>query len=189
MVFFVMLGISVCIAVLAQLPLLEFIREVSGRSNRFGIAFDTDCGVDIFLGNVGIACAGGKHMIGQVRCPCRERKSQRKGGQQQKESGTVELHFQRNPMSDLSTFGQYNKLADLLIEKVSKEDLAECARLLAMNVAHYQSKYGELPLDEKLALIGMTKPNVEQIQLMTDGIEILVGVLSNVVVGIEQARH
>ena len=47
-------------------------------------------------------------------------------------------------MSDLSTFGQYNKLADLLIEKVSKEDLAECARLLAMNVAHYQSKYGEL---------------------------------------------
>jgi len=55
-------------------------------------------------------------------------------------------------MSDLSTFGQYNKLADLLIEKVSK-------------------------------------PNVEQIQLMTDGIEILVGVLSNVVVGIEQARH
>ena len=92
-------------------------------------------------------------------------------------------------MSDLSTFGQYNKLVDLLIEKVSKEDLAECARLLAMNVAHYQSKYGELPLDEKLALIGMTKPNVEQIQLMTDGIEILVGVLSNVVVGIEQARH
>lgn len=39
-------------------------------------------------------------------------------------------------MSDLSTFDQYNKLADLLIEKVSKEDIAECARLLAMNVAH-----------------------------------------------------
>src|ERR1039458_3437795 len=77
MVFFVMLGISVFIAVLAQLPLLEFVREVSRRSNRFGIAFDTDCGVDIFLGNVGIDCAGGKHMIGQVRCPCRERKSQR----------------------------------------------------------------------------------------------------------------
>ena len=92
-------------------------------------------------------------------------------------------------MSDLSMFDQYNKFADLLIEQVSKEEIAECARLLAMNVAHYQSKYGELPLEEKLAMIGMTKPNVEQIQLMTDGIEILVGVLSNVVVGIEQARH
>ena len=34
-------------------------------------------------------------------------------------------------MADLSTFEEYNKLADLLIEKVSKEDLAECARLLA----------------------------------------------------------
>ena len=92
-------------------------------------------------------------------------------------------------MSDLSTFAQYNKLADLLIEKVSKDDIAECARLLALNVAHYQSKYGELPLDEKLALIGMTKPNEEQIQLMTDGMEILVGVLGNVVSGIGQERH
>jgi hypothetical protein len=92
-------------------------------------------------------------------------------------------------MSDLSMFDQYNKLADLLIEQVSKEEIAECSRLLAMNVAHYQSKYGELPLEEKLAMIGMTKPNEEQIQLMTDGMEILVGVLGNVVVGIGQERH
>ena len=54
-------------------------------------------------------------------------------------------------MSYLSMLKQYYKLADQLIEKVSKEDIAECARLLAMNVAHYQSKYGELPLDETLA--------------------------------------
>lgn len=49
-------------------------------------------------------------------------------------------------MSELSMFAQYNKIADQLIEKVSKDDLAECARLLALNVAHYQSKYGELCL-------------------------------------------
>jgi len=92
-------------------------------------------------------------------------------------------------MSDLSTFAQYIKLADQLIEKVSKDDLAECARLLAFNVAHYQSKYGELPLDETLAMIGMTKPNEEQIQLMNDGMEVFVGVLGNVVMGIGQGRH
>jgi hypothetical protein len=92
-------------------------------------------------------------------------------------------------MSDLSMFAQYNKLADQLIEKVSKDDLAECARLLALNVAHYQGKYGQLPLDETLAMIGMTKPNEEQLQLMTDGMGILVGVLGNVVVGIGQERH
>jgi hypothetical protein len=92
-------------------------------------------------------------------------------------------------MADLSTFAQYNKLADILIEKVSKEEIAECARLLALNVAHYQSKYGELPLDEKLAMISMDKPNDEQIQLMNDGMEIFVGVLGNVVVGVGQERH
>jgi hypothetical protein len=92
-------------------------------------------------------------------------------------------------MSDLSTLKQYYKLADLLIEKVSKVDIAECAKLLALNVAHYQSKYGELPLDETLAMIGMTKPNEEQIQLLTDGMEIFVGVLGNVVVGVGHERH
>ena len=92
-------------------------------------------------------------------------------------------------MSELSMFAQYNKLADQLIEKVSKEDLAECARPLALNVAHYKSKYGELPLDETLAMIGMTKPNDKQLQLMANGMEVLVGVLGNVVSGIGQERH
>ena len=92
-------------------------------------------------------------------------------------------------MSELSKFAQYNKLADQLIEKISKDDLAECARLLALNVAHYESKYGELPLDETLAMIGMTKPNEAQLQLMANGMEILVGVLGNLVVGIGQERH
>lgn len=92
-------------------------------------------------------------------------------------------------MSDLATFEQYYKLADQLIEKVSKDDIAECARLLALNVAHYQSKYGELPLDETLAMIGMTKPNAEQLQLMTNGMEVLVGVLGSVVSGIGELKH
>ena len=92
-------------------------------------------------------------------------------------------------MSELSTFGQYYKLADLLIEKSTKEDVAECARLLALNLAHYQSKYGELPLDEILAMIGMIEPNAEQLQLMAAGMEVFVGVLGNVVSGIGQERH
>jgi hypothetical protein len=57
-----------------------------------------------------------------------------------------------------------SKLAGHPIEKVSKEDRAECARLMAMNVAHYQSKYGELPREEKLAMINLAKPNEEQIK-------------------------
>jgi len=92
-------------------------------------------------------------------------------------------------MSDLKTFAQYYTLADKLIEKVSKEDLAETARLLALNIAHYQSKYGELPLDETLSMLGVPQPNDEQIAILSSGMEIFVGVLGNVVTGIDQERH
>lgn len=92
-------------------------------------------------------------------------------------------------MSDFATLGHYYELADKLIEKVGKEEIAECARLLALNVAHYQAKYGELPLDEKLAMISVDKPNEEQLKLVTDGMEILVGVLGNVVAGIGEPTH
>ena len=92
-------------------------------------------------------------------------------------------------MSDLSTFSTYYKLADMLIEKVSKDDLAECAKLLALNIAHYQSKYGELPLDETLAMLGIAQPNDEQIEILSSGMEIFVGVLGNVVAGIGDEKH
>lgn len=92
-------------------------------------------------------------------------------------------------MSDLKAFAQYYKLADRLIEKVSKEDLAECARLMALNIAHYQSKYGELPLDKTLAMLGIPQPNDEQIEILSSGMEIFVGVLGNVITGIDQKRH
>lgn len=92
-------------------------------------------------------------------------------------------------MSDLSTFQQYYKLADQLIEKVSKDDVAECARLLAMNIAHYQSRFGELPLDETLAMLDIDKPNEEQLAMLTNSMEILVGVLGNVVSGVDQLKH
>ena len=92
-------------------------------------------------------------------------------------------------MSDLSLLGEYFKVSDQLVEKVSKEDIAECARLLAFNVAHYQQKYGELPLDETLAMIGMDKPNDAQIEMMISGLQTFIGVLGNVVSGIGQAKH
>ena len=92
-------------------------------------------------------------------------------------------------MTDFSTFKQYYNLADQLIAKSSKEEIAETARLLAMNLAHYQYKYGELPLEETLAMLGMEKPNEEQVKLLADGMEILVGVLGNVVMGIDKERH
>ena len=44
-------------------------------------------------------------------------------------------------------FTAWLKLADQLIESATKDQLAETARLLALNLAHYQIRFGELPLE------------------------------------------
>ena len=68
-------------------------------------------------------------------------------------------------MVNMSQFQQYLKVADQLTSVASKEDLAECARLLAINIAHYVSKYGQLPLDESLAMAYAETPNQAQLDL------------------------
>ena len=93
-------------------------------------------------------------------------------------------------MDDLETFRQYNTLADQLIEASTKEDVAEAARLLALNVAHYQIKFGELPLEEKLAMLNIEKPNEQQLVMLVAGMEALVGVLGLIRTGgLEQDEH
>jgi hypothetical protein len=51
-------------------------------------------------------------------------------------------------MADLSSFERYLNLADTLIAQSTKEQLAECARLLAFNLAHHQALHGEIPWDQ-----------------------------------------
>lgn len=92
-------------------------------------------------------------------------------------------------MADLSSFQQYYRLADALIENASKDQLAECARLLALNLAHYQALYGEVPLSEVQAALDVSEPNDDQVKLLARGMENLVGVLGNVLSGLGQERH
>ncbi len=56
-------------------------------------------------------------------------------------------------MNALAEFKDYYKYLDEMIAESTKADLAECARLLALNVAHYKAKYGELPLEEHQAVL------------------------------------
>ena len=89
-------------------------------------------------------------------------------------------------MADTKRFEHYLKLADQLAAHATKEDLAECARLLAFNVAHYEAKYGQLPLDETLAMAYTDVPNDEQLLLLSSGLEIMVGMLDGIVQGIDK---
>ena len=84
-------------------------------------------------------------------------------------------------MADTKRLEHYLKLADQLAAHATKADLAECARLLAFNVAHYEAKYGQLPLDETLAMADTNVPNEEQLNLMSAGLEIMVGMLGGIV--------
>ncbi len=87
-------------------------------------------------------------------------------------------------MSNITDLHQYIALVDKLVQVAGKEDLAECARLLAMNVAHYEMRYGALPLEDQLAVTN--KFNDVHGELLTRGMETMAGVLGNVIQGLDE---
>ena len=104
-------------------------------------------------------------------------------------AGTGQAHLQAVIMTKTITFDEANDVADMLIRKASKEQLAECARLLALNLAYHQIRQGELPVDETLAQLRSFELNDEQLALLMEGMLNLIGVLVNVCGGVGQARH
>ena len=80
-------------------------------------------------------------------------------------------------MSDLTELQQIVALVDKLVQVAAKDDLAECARLLAMNVAHYELRYGALPLEEQLTITSQF--NGDQEELVMRGMETLAGILGS----------
>ena len=103
-------------------------------------------------------------------------------------AGIATLEFDGNDM-DQVTFDQTYELAEILIKKATKEQLAECARLLALNLAHHQIKHGELPVDQTLALLRTFECNEEHLNILIEGMLNLIGVLMNVCGGAGQSKH
>ncbi len=81
-------------------------------------------------------------------------------------------------------FKAYWELADRMIADATKEQLAETARILALQAAHYARRYGDLPLPDLQELLSATPLDAEMVQLLRDGTEALVAVLATVA-GIE----
>ena len=72
-------------------------------------------------------------------------------------------------MNALAEFKHYYKHLDDMIAESTKADLAECARLLALNVAHYRAKYGELPLEEHQAMLETQEIDEDLAKLLASG--------------------
>jgi len=79
----------------------------------------------------------------------------------------------------------YFDLADQLIAGASKEDLAEAARLLALNVAHYRLMFGALPLENFFDMLRAQTINAETAELLSAGKQQLVGGLG-IVLGLDE---
>jgi hypothetical protein len=86
---------------------------------------------------------------------------------------------------DPAQFKEFLKAADRMIEMADKEQMAECARLLALNVAHYEMRFGELPLEAILATTDTDHPNAQQAELLARSMMTMAGILGNVMQGFE----
>ena len=80
------------------------------------------------------------------------------------------------------------QLADQLIESANKGQLAETARLLALNLAHYQIRFGETPLENYEKLMAIQEMDYETARLVAVGMENLIGVLGLVTTQDEAAN-
>jgi hypothetical protein len=92
-------------------------------------------------------------------------------------------------MVDTTALDGTYELANILIKTATKDQLAECARLLALNLAHHQIKKGEIPIDETLSLLRVAEPNEEHVNVLMEGMLNLIGVLVNVCGDLGHVRH
>ncbi len=58
-------------------------------------------------------------------------------------------------MSDFDEFKSYYALADKLMATMTPEQLADCLRILALHVGDYRLRFGEIPGQDFLALLGL----------------------------------
>ena len=77
----------------------------------------------------------------------------------------------------VARFARLLQLSDNMLARAERDDLEECARILAVQCAHYRSKFGELPMSDTLDVLAGETMNDEQAKWIGDGLEIVVGVL------------
>jgi hypothetical protein len=69
-------------------------------------------------------------------------------------------------------------ISDQLIREASKDELANLARVLALNIAQYGATFGEIPVSDSLSLLLETKTlGDEQATALADGFEVLIAVM------------
>jgi hypothetical protein len=73
---------------------------------------------------------------------------------------------------------KFMKLIDNMLNDASKAQIAEAARILSLQVGHYQRKFGVLPIDVTLELLHVPALSKEQAGWVADGLEIFAAVIA-----------
>ncbi len=60
------------------------------------------------------------------------------------------------------------------------EQLGDCLRILALHLADYRLRFGEIPGQDFLVLLGTTRISEDQARMLREGMEVLVGYLASV---------
>lgn len=77
----------------------------------------------------------------------------------------------------IERFAGLLQLSDKMLARAERQDLEECIRLLAVYCAQYRLKFGVLPFTDSLDLLSRETIDDDQATRLTDGWEIIVGVL------------
>lgn len=86
-------------------------------------------------------------------------------------------HDMGNPLKD---FSDASALLDTRLQDATKADVAECARLLALNLAHYKIRYGELPLSEQENMAETDQISPAMADLLASGMLEMIAALEQV---------
>ena len=87
-------------------------------------------------------------------------------------------------MTTPENFGAYVRLGDELIGKATKDQLADVAQLLALNIGYYHKKYGDVPQATLIKMVRAETLDEETLGLLLHGMQNLVSALAEVL-GIE----
>jgi hypothetical protein len=82
--------------------------------------------------------------------------------------------------SGYERFTEFLKLTDRMIDDAPKSALAEAARMLAIQVGHYQRKFGALPFEEAIDLLEKETLNDDEASWIADGFEVLAVAIASV---------
>jgi len=83
-------------------------------------------------------------------------------------------------MTEPDDFIPYALAADELLDKASKDQLADVAKLLALNIGWYHQRYGDLPQDSLLGMVRAGTLDEDGKRLLLHGMQNLVSALTEV---------